>query len=138
MSDMPTGKSNETPDKLQNDVKRGRLGNRGYRTCRGKTVRNPANIASQNPVVAASSSMTGRDAANERPATLIDPGQLARSFDAHAATLILFARQWLERAAAEDVVQDVFVSLMAQHRLPPDNFKAWLFKAVRNAAISHA
>ncbi len=69
---------------------------------------------------------------------MIDPGQLARSFDAHAATLILFARQWLERAAAEDVVQDVFVSLMAQHRLPPDNFKAWLFKAVRNAAISHA
>jgi RNA polymerase sigma-70 factor (ECF subfamily) len=68
---------------------------------------------------------------------LIDPAQLASGFDAHAATLILFARQWLDRAAAEDVVQDVFVSLMGQRR-PPDNLKAWLFKAARNAAISHA
>jgi RNA polymerase sigma-70 factor (ECF subfamily) len=68
---------------------------------------------------------------------LIDPAQLASGFDAHAATLVLFARQWLDRAAAEDIVQDVFVSLMGQRR-PPDNLKAWLFKAVRNAAISHA
>ena len=63
--------------------------------------------------------------------------QLAFVFDAHAATLILFARQWLDRAAAEDVVQDVFVSLMSQRR-SPDNPRAWLYKAVRNAAISHA
>jgi RNA polymerase sigma-70 factor (ECF subfamily) len=68
---------------------------------------------------------------------LIDPAQLARTFDAHAATLILFARQWLGRSGAEDVVQDVFVNLMLQRRTP-DNLKAWLFKAVRNAAISHA
>jgi RNA polymerase sigma-70 factor (ECF subfamily) len=68
---------------------------------------------------------------------LIDPAQLARGFDAHAPSLVLFARQWLSRAAAEDVVQDAFVSLMAQ-RHPPDNLKAWLFTAVRNAAISCA
>lgn len=68
---------------------------------------------------------------------MIDPAQLARTFDAHAATLILFARQWLVRSAAEDVVQDVFVNLMLQRRAP-DNVKAWLYKAVRNAAISHA
>jgi RNA polymerase sigma-70 factor (ECF subfamily) len=68
---------------------------------------------------------------------LIDPAQLARGFDAHAPSLVLFARQWLNRAAAEDVVQDAFVSLMGQ-RTPPDNLKAWLFTAVRNAAISCA
>jgi RNA polymerase sigma-70 factor (ECF subfamily) len=67
---------------------------------------------------------------------LNDSAELASSFDAHAATLILFARQWLGRAAAEDVVQDVFVSLMSQRRRP-ENVKAWLYKAVRNAAISH-
>ena len=68
---------------------------------------------------------------------MIDPAQLATSFDAYAATLVLFARQWLVRSAAEDVVQDVFVNLLLQRRAP-DNLKAWLFKAVRNAAISHA
>jgi len=72
----------------------------------------------------------------ERPARLIDPAQLARTFDAHAGALILFARQWLgSGAAAEDVVQDVFATLLAQRRAP-DNMKAWLFKAVRNAAVS--
>ena len=74
---------------------------------------------------------------NERPQRLIDPAQLARGFDAHAPSLVLFARQWLSRAAAEDVVQDAFVSLMVQ-RHAPDNLKAWLFTAVRNAAISCA
>lgn len=68
---------------------------------------------------------------------MIGPAQLASSFDVHSATLSLFARQWLERAAAEDIVQDVFISLMSQRRVP-DNVKAWLYKAVRNAAISHA
>jgi RNA polymerase sigma-70 factor (ECF subfamily) len=68
---------------------------------------------------------------------VIDPVQLGRWFDAHAGALLLFVRQWLDRAAAEDVVQDVFVSLMAQRR-PPDHLKAWLFKAARNAAISRA
>jgi RNA polymerase sigma factor (sigma-70 family) len=68
---------------------------------------------------------------------LTDPAQLAQGFDAHAPSLVLFARQWLNRAAAEDVVQDAFVSLMGQPK-PPDNLKAWLFTAVRNAAISYA
>jgi RNA polymerase sigma-70 factor (ECF subfamily) len=62
--------------------------------------------------------------------------QIAVWFEAHAGALVLFARQWLpDRAAAEDVVQDVFVALMNQPR-PPDHLRAWLFTAVRNAAIS--
>lgn len=65
----------------------------------------------------------------------IDPTELSTLFDAHAGGLALYARQWLEPAAAEDVVQEVFVQLMAQRR-PPDKVKAWLFRSVRNAAIS--
>ena len=44
-------------------------------------------------------------------------------------------RQWLERGQAEDAVQEVFVRLLLQRR-PPDNAKAWLYRAVRNEAIS--
>lgn len=69
---------------------------------------------------------------------MIGAAQIADWFDAHAGALVLFARQWLrERAAAEDVVQDVFVALMNQPR-PPDNVRAWLFRAVRNAVVSRA
>lgn len=63
------------------------------------------------------------------------PARLVALFDAHGARLVLYARQWLGRSEAEDVVQDVFVSLMtAPH--PPEHAKAWLYKAVRNAAIT--
>lgn len=63
------------------------------------------------------------------------PAQLRAWYDAHGAALVLFARQWLETTAAEDVVQDVFVRLMAQRRLPA-NVRAWLSRAVRNAALN--
>lgn len=63
------------------------------------------------------------------------PASLSEWFRAYGAALVLYARQWLERGAAEDVVQDVFLRLMAQ-RSAPDNPRAWLFRAVRNAAIS--
>ena len=65
----------------------------------------------------------------------IDPATLSACYDACAASLVLYARQWLP-AAAEDVVQDVFIRLLAQRRMPTDA-KAWLFRAVRNRAISH-
>ncbi len=62
--------------------------------------------------------------------------QLSEWFSAHAAALTLYARQWVEAPQAEDVVQDVFVRLITK-RWTPANPKAWLFAAVRNAAISH-
>lgn len=65
---------------------------------------------------------------------MIDPAELTGWFEAHAAPLVLYARQWLDRSAGEDVVQEVFVRLMLQKR-PPENVKAWLYRAVRNAAI---
>ena len=66
----------------------------------------------------------------------MDPVNLGRWFDAHSAQLLLYARQWLTEPSAEDVVQDVFLRLMSQPRTP-DDVKAWLFRSVRNAAISH-
>lgn len=64
----------------------------------------------------------------------IDPEELGRWFDAYAPQLVLYARQWLA-AGAEDVVQEVFVHLALERREPRD-VKAYLFRAVRNAAIS--
>jgi RNA polymerase sigma factor (sigma-70 family) len=64
----------------------------------------------------------------------IDPGKLAEWFGDRAPGLVLYARQWLDPAAAEDVVQEVFVRLMAQP-CEPANLKAWLYLATRNAAI---
>lgn len=65
----------------------------------------------------------------------IDPGKLAEWFGDRAPGLVLYARQWLDATAAEDVVQEVFVRLMAQPR-EPANLKAWLYLATRNAAIA--
>ena len=59
---------------------------------------------------------------------------VSRWFEGEAGRLVLYARQWLDQAAAEDVVQDVFVQLMLQRRRP-DHVKAWLCRAVRNAAL---
>ena len=67
----------------------------------------------------------------------MDPAKFAAWFDAHAAGLVLYARQWLDRPAAEDVVQEVFVRLLAQDGEPP-NVRAWLFLATRHAAIAAA
>jgi RNA polymerase sigma-70 factor (ECF subfamily) len=61
--------------------------------------------------------------------------QLTGWFEAYAAPLVLYARQWLARPAAEDIVQEAFVRLMLQKN-PPDNVRAWLYRAVRNLAIS--
>ena len=67
----------------------------------------------------------------------LDPAMLGAWYDAYAAPLLLYARQWLDRAAAEDVVQSAFAGLVAR-RTPPEAAKAWLFTVVRNAAIRHA
>lgn len=65
----------------------------------------------------------------------IGPEQLASLFDSHARSLLLYARQWCPGLQAEDVVQDAFVAL-ARSRPIPSQPVAWLYRAVRNAAIS--
>jgi RNA polymerase sigma-70 factor (ECF subfamily) len=66
---------------------------------------------------------------------LMGPEQLAQLIETQAPALVLYARQWC--AAPEDVVQEAFVKLAVQQR-PPDNPVAWLFRVVRNGAISAA
>jgi RNA polymerase sigma-70 factor (ECF subfamily) len=60
---------------------------------------------------------------------------LPRLIDAHAAPLVLYARQWC--AEPEDVVQQAFVKLTRQ-RGRPDDPVAWLYRVVRNGAIDAA
>jgi RNA polymerase sigma-70 factor (ECF subfamily) len=65
----------------------------------------------------------------------IGPDLLGRLFDEHAASLVLFARQWC--AAPEDIVQDAFVALARQSEAP-ERPSAWLYRVVRNDAITAA
>src|SRR5262245_37943521 len=61
------------------------------------------------------------------------PELLGRLLDTRAAALTLYARQWC--AVPDDVVQEAFIRLGAL-RSTPDDPVAWLFRAVRNGAIS--
>lgn len=63
------------------------------------------------------------------------PERLGFLMDRHAAALELFARQWC--VTPEDVVQDAFVKLSWQ-RTEPSQVVAWLYRVVRNTAISAA
>ncbi|HMF13447.1 MAG TPA: sigma-70 family RNA polymerase sigma factor [Gemmataceae bacterium] len=64
---------------------------------------------------------------------MMGPELLGRLVDEHAAALVLYARQWC--AAPEDVVQDAFLKLVVL-KPPPEEPVPWLFKVVRNGAIS--
>jgi RNA polymerase sigma-70 factor (ECF subfamily) len=61
------------------------------------------------------------------------PELLGRLLDEHAAALTLLARQWC--CTPEDVVQDAFLQLARQVECPRDA-AAWLYRVVRNGAIS--
>ena len=65
----------------------------------------------------------------------MSPTDFARLIDAHAAPLVLYARQWC--GAPEDVVQEAFVKLVRQRR-PPEDAVAWLYRVVRNGALDAA
>jgi len=65
--------------------------------------------------------------------SMMGPEQLGRLVDEHAAALVLYARQWC--TAPEDVVQEAFLKLVVQKR-PPDSPVPWLYRVVRNAALS--
>ncbi len=64
---------------------------------------------------------------------MMDPTVLGQLVDEHAAALELYARQWSD--APEDIVQEAFLRLVVQTR-PPRNVVSWLFRVVRNQAIS--
>ena len=59
---------------------------------------------------------------------------IAGLFDTHAPALVLYARQWVGAAEAEDVLQRVFVRML--ELCLPSNPRSWLFRCVRNEAIA--
>jgi RNA polymerase sigma factor (sigma-70 family) len=61
--------------------------------------------------------------------------ELRRALDRHGPALVLYARQWCRDP--EDIVQEALLKLAAQ-RTWPDNVAGWLFRVVRNAAVSSA
>ena len=64
---------------------------------------------------------------------MMGPELLGRLLDEQAAALVLYARQWCD--APEDVVQEAFIKLAGLGSLP-ENAAAWLYRVVRNGAIS--
>jgi RNA polymerase sigma factor (sigma-70 family) len=74
------------------------------------------------------------DANNSTPGA-IGPELLGALLDRHAAALELYARQWCR--APEDVVQQAFLQL-ARQALAPEQPATWLYRVVRNGAISAA
>jgi len=58
---------------------------------------------------------------------------LTRLLDEHGAKLVLYAQQWC--SSPEDVVQNAFIRLMRE-RSAPDHPAAWIYRVVRNGAIS--
>lgn len=63
----------------------------------------------------------------------VGPEILGRLVDEQGAALTLYARQWCDMP--EDVVQEAFVLLVRQETVP-ENVVGWLYRVVRNAAIS--
>jgi RNA polymerase sigma-70 factor (ECF subfamily) len=66
---------------------------------------------------------------------MMDPEHLGQLLDDHAAALVLYARQWC--AMPEDIVQEAFLQLVRQKPVP-DCPLPWLYRVVRNQAISAA
>jgi RNA polymerase sigma factor (sigma-70 family) len=67
--------------------------------------------------------------------SLDKPRLLAELLDRLGGALALYARQWT--TAADDVVQEALVELAGQRDWPA-NPRAWLFRVVRNRAVSDA
>jgi RNA polymerase sigma factor (sigma-70 family) len=76
------------------------------------------------------------------PSSIQEAGmnQLSRSAElavAQSARLTLYARQWLNGAAAQDVVQEALVALLSC-RQAPDDPVAWMYTVIRHRAIDAA
>ena len=65
----------------------------------------------------------------------VTPELLGRLLDEHGGALVMYAAQWTD--TPDDCVQEALVELVKQPALPARPV-AWLFRVVRNRAISHA
>lgn len=63
------------------------------------------------------------------------PELLGRLLDEHGAALVLYARQWC--SSPDDVVQEALIQLARQPKIP-EKLLPWLYRVVRNGAISAA
>jgi RNA polymerase sigma-70 factor (ECF subfamily) len=63
----------------------------------------------------------------------IEPTLLGHLYRQHAPALRLYARQW--GGSAEDLVQNAFVRL-AEQATPPEHVLPWLYRVVRNDALT--
>lgn len=67
----------------------------------------------------------------------MDSGEVERLYRQLAPALLAYGCSLLGgRAAAEDVLQQVFLKLLESDRPAPDDPRAYLFRAVRNAACN--
>jgi RNA polymerase sigma-70 factor (ECF subfamily) len=66
---------------------------------------------------------------------VVDHELLMRLVDGHGPALVLYAQQWCD--GPEDVVQEALLRLM-RARPAPDNPVGWLYRVVRNRAISES
>jgi RNA polymerase sigma factor, sigma-70 family len=70
---------------------------------------------------------------NEPGLERVTPELLGRLLDEQGGALALYAAQWTVQP--DDCVQEALIELAASPRVPP-NVVAWLFRVVRNRAIS--
>ncbi len=63
----------------------------------------------------------------------VGPELLTRLLDEHGAALVLYAQQWCD--TPEDVVQEALLQLVRQ-AAAPTNAVGWVYRVVRNRAIS--
>lgn len=66
---------------------------------------------------------------------LFKPSEINFLFEQHAPALLLYLKQWLDEATAQDLVQDCFIQLINERRRP-DEIRPWLFRVARNKALN--
>jgi len=64
---------------------------------------------------------------------ILDEETVTRLWDQHGPAMVLYAQQWCD--TPEDVVQEAFLLLVRQV-VPPENPVGWLYRVVRNQAVS--
>jgi RNA polymerase sigma-70 factor, ECF subfamily len=71
------------------------------------------------------------------PRSKLEKDDIRALYEQHSSSLLLYARSMLpDRAVAEDVLHEVFSVLLRGNTELPDVPAAYLFRAVRNAALN--
>src|SRR4051812_13471988 len=68
---------------------------------------------------------------------MMDRERMVKLVRERARALVLYARQWVDAGAAEDVVQEALARLLTEPEEPRE-LAAWMYVAVRHGAIDAA